>query len=248
MEDSALARDLAVLVERLHQAPDPVQTAAQVVDYARDQLGADYAGIALLKAGGRLQTVAPTDPVVEEADRLQYEFGEGPCHDSAWEGETFVSQDLAVESRWPLWTPRALALGFGSVLGAELASKAGGRRLGALNLYWAHSRIFTSEEVALSHLLTRHAALALDASLTVEGLNLAMDGRKRIGQAQGMLMERHNLNEEQAFGVLKRYSQDHNIKLRELAEQLVQSGHLPGDISLTHQHHIPGDVAWLNRS
>ena len=136
-----------------------------------------------------------------------------------------------MEKRWPLWAPRAVALGIGSALGAELTSKTGDRRLGALNLYWAHARIFTSDELAFAHLLTRHAALALVASLTVEGLNLALDGRKRIGQAQGILMERHNLNEDQAFAVLRRYSQDHNIKLRELAEQLVRDRELPRDHS-----------------
>jgi len=235
MDDSTLARELAVLVERLHQAPDSGQTAAEVVDYAREQLGADHAGITLIKGGGRLQTVAPTDPVVEELDRLQNQLDEGPCHDSALHGETFVSQDLAVDRRWPLWAPRAVSLGIGSVLGAELADKTGDRRLGSMNLFWAGPRVFTSDELAFAHLLTRHAALALVASLTVEGLNLALDGRKRIGQAQGILMERHGLNEDQAFAVLKRYSQDHNIKLRELAEQLVRDRQLPRNGSLSRQ-------------
>ena len=61
----------------------------------------------------------------------------------------------------------------------------------------------------------------------MEGLNIALDGRKRIGQAQGILMERHGIDEDQAFAVLKRYSQDHNIKLRDLAEQLVATRSLP---------------------
>lgn len=226
MDDSTLARELAFLVKRLHQAPDPTQTAAEIVAYTQHQLGADHAGITLIRNGGKLQTVAPSDPVVEKLDRLQYELGEGPCHDSAWQGETFASQDLAADSRWPRWGPRAVELGIGSALGTELGNKTGDRRVGAMNLYWSQPRIFTSDEVALAHLVTRHAALALVASLTVEGLNLALDGRKRIGQAQGILMERHSLTEEQAFAVLKRYSQDHNIKLRDLAEQLVRDRQL----------------------
>jgi GAF domain-containing protein len=239
MDDNGLARDLALLVERLHQAPDSEQTAAQVVEYAREQLGADHAGITLIRSGGRLETVAPTDPLVEEADLLQYELGEGPCHDSAWQGGTFASQDLAVDSRWPRWAPRAVSLGIGSALGNELASKNGDRRLGAMNLYWSSPRIFTSDELAFAQLLTRHAALALAASLTVEGLNLALDGRKRIGQAQGILMERHGLNEDQAFAVLKRYSQDHNVKLRDLAEQLVRDRQLPSAGNLSHHREVP---------
>lgn len=229
MDDSTLARELARLVERLHHAPDPVRTAEEVVTYAREQLSADFAGISLIRSGGRLQTVAPTDPLVEAADHLQYELREGPCQDSAWQGSTMISQDLAADPRWPLWAPKAVALGIGSALGAELVNKAGDRRLGAVNLYWATPRVITTDEVSFAHLMTRHAALALDASLTVEGLNIALDGRKRIGQAQGILMERHGLDEEQAFAVLKRYSQDNNVKLRDLAEQLVATRRLPHD-------------------
>ncbi len=56
---------------------------------------------------------------------------------------------------------------------------------------------------------------------------MALEGRKRIGQAQGILMERHSLTEDQAFAVLKRYSQDNNVKLRDLAVHLVETHHLP---------------------
>ena len=96
-----------------------------------------------------------------------------------------------------------------------------------MNLHWTAPRVFTADGISFAHLITCHAALALDASLTVEGLNIALDGRKRIGQAEGILMERHGLDEDQAFGVLKRYSQDNNIKLRELAERIVATRQLP---------------------
>lgn len=227
MNDSTMARELAVLAERLHHAPNHAQTAAEVVAYACQQLGADHAGISLIRGGGKLETVAPTHPIVGELDRLQDELGEGPCHDSAWQGETMASPDLTTEDRWPRWAPRAVELGIGSALGVDLGSTSGNRRVGALNMFWTQPRAFSSEEVALAHLITRHAALALASSLNVEGLTLALDGRKRIGQAQGILMERHGLSEEQAFAVLKRYSQDHNIKLRDLAEHLVRDRQLP---------------------
>lgn len=227
MSDDTVARELARLAERMARSPDPGQTAAQVVDYARQQLDADYAGITLIRRRGRLETIAPTHPVVEQVDLLQYELGEGPCHDSAWQCETLVSQDLTADPRWPAWAPRAVELGLGSTLGVELRNRAEDRRLGSVNLFWRHPRTFTSDEIALAHLISRHAAIALVASFTVEGLTVALDGRKRIGQAQGILMERHGLTEEQAFAVLKRYSQDFNVKLRDVAEQLVRTKKLP---------------------
>ena len=59
------------------------------------------------------------------------------------------------------------------------------------------------------------------------GLNVALDGRKLIGQAQGILMATYDLDQDRAFEVLRRYSQDHNIKLREVAQDIVELRKLP---------------------
>jgi hypothetical protein len=59
----------------------------------------------------------------------------------------------------------------------------------------------------------------------------AIDGRNLIGQAQGILMERYQLTAEQAFALLRRYSQAQNVKLAILALQLVESGML-ADLAL----------------
>ncbi len=222
-----IAAELTRVAEQLHLAANPTETAGEAVDYARRQLGADHAGITLIKGGGRLETVAPTDAVVEQADHFQYELHEGPCHDSAWQGRTLVAPDLAAEPRWPAWAPKAVELGLGSALGVELLNKSADRRLGSVNLYWERPRTFGDEEVELAHLLSRHAAMALVASLNAQGLRLAMEGRKRIGQAQGILMERYGVDEDRAFAILKRYSQDHNIKLRDLATELATTLQLP---------------------
>ena len=56
---------------------------------------------------------------------------------------------------------------------------------------------------------------------------MAVDARKRIGQAQGILMERFDLTDDQAFAVLLRYSQDNNVKLRVVADRLVETRVLP---------------------
>jgi AmiR/NasT family two-component response regulator len=56
----------------------------------------------------------------------------------------------------------------------------------------------------------------------------AIDARKLIGQAMGILMERFDLDGNRAFEVLRRYSQDTNTKLRDVAQQLVDTRTLPG--------------------
>jgi AmiR/NasT family two-component response regulator len=51
--------------------------------------------------------------------------------------------------------------------------------------------------------------------------------RTIIGQAEGILMERLMITADQAFGVLSRLSQQSNVKLRDLARNLVETGEIP---------------------
>ncbi|KNX38684.1 GAF and ANTAR domain-containing protein [Luteipulveratus halotolerans] len=228
MSDNAQANDVADLAEDLHAAPTSVTTAEQVVAFACRELGADYGGVTLVRKGGRLETVAPSDPIVARADALQVELDEGPCHDSAEFQDAFVTPDMSRETRWPRWAPRAVELGIHGALASSLAG-VDGRRVGSLNLFWREPHAITSDDIAYASIFTRHAAIAIESAQTQEGLRTALDARKLIGQAQGILMERHGLTGDQAFDVLRRYSQDHNIKLREVAEQLVETRALPGD-------------------
>jgi GAF domain-containing protein len=234
LNDETSVREFAELAETLHAAPTPNRTAEQVVSYARQQLDADYGGITLIRRGGRLETIAPTDPLVEQVDVLQNELGEGSCRDSSWHRETLVSEDLAIDPRWPRWAPEVAALGIASALAAELTN-AEDRRTGAVNLYWTRPRRFSADDTAFANIFARHAALALTTSFKLAGLNVALDGRKLIGQAQGILMERHGLDEARAFEVLKRYSQHHNIKLRHVAEHLIATRSLPTDADAKRQ-------------
>lgn len=226
------AFEFAELAATLQAAPTPSATADEIVDYVRGQLDADHAGITLIRGGGRLETVAATDSLVERADRLQYELDEGPCRDSSWHSQTLLATDLAGDPRWPRWAPKAAALGISSVLAAELTTVED-RRIGAVNVYWAQPRTFTADDVAFANIFARHAALALSTSLNEAGLNVALDSRKLIGQAQGMLMERYDLDEARAFEVLRRYSQDHNLKLRQVAEHLIATRQLPKSGGIT---------------
>jgi GAF domain-containing protein len=220
------AMEFARIAQALQAAPTPTRTAEQVIDYVRGQLDAEHAGITLIRAGGRLETVAATDAWVEKADALQYELDQGPCRDSSWRGETLVVNDLAVDGRWPQWAAKVTALGIFSVLAVELTSVQA-ERIGAINVYWAHPRTITADDVAFVNILARHAALAMSSAMNEAGLNVALDTRKLIGQAQGILMERFGLDDARAFEVLRRYSQDHNMKLRRVAEYLVSTRELP---------------------
>jgi AmiR/NasT family two-component response regulator len=71
----------------------------------------------------------------------------------------------------------------------------------------------------------RHARADLAAALVdVAELQRALATSRQIGMAMGILMERHRLTPEQAFDRLRDLSQRRNVKLRDLADQVVYTG------------------------
>lgn len=223
---SSTERALARLAVELSETQSFGQTADQIVAFAMDTVGTEFAGITMLRAH-HFETVGPSAPSVVEADQLQYQFNEGPCVDAALESRVLMSDDLGADARWPRWGAAAVDLGFRSVLSAEL--HAGGGRIGALNLYGSQIRQFTEGDAETATLFAQHAAAALAAVTLQDELRNAMNSRTLIGQAQGILMERFELGPDQAFAVLRRYSQDNNVKLTEVARHLVETSTLPGD-------------------
>jgi hypothetical protein len=55
-------------------------------------------------------------------------------------------------------------------------------------------------------------------------LEFALVSNRRIGMAVGILMCRLQVTEDQAFAVLCKHSQDHNVKVRDLAEEVIYTG------------------------
>ncbi len=220
-----LDNDLAQFAREANRAQDVPQTAVQIVSFARQVVGTAHAGITLNQRNGRFTSIGVTDPVVDEADRLQYELREGPCVESTEQAHILLSLDTGRDPRWPRWGPAARDLGLVSVLSAQLRAR--GRRIGGLNLYGEAPRQFGGDDAAIAHLFAIHAAVALASALEEENLHAALTTRNQIGQAQGILMERFGLTDDQAFATLRRYSQSTNTKLHLVAQTLIATGSLP---------------------
>jgi AmiR/NasT family two-component response regulator len=69
--------------------------------------------------------------------------------------------------------------------------------------------------------------VALAASQNVANLEMAIASRTVIGQAEGILMERFGIAADQAFAALRRVSQHRNVKLNQVAEELVRTRQTP---------------------
>lgn len=216
---------LAEFAATLTATEDFDDTAEQLISYAVKSVGADCGGITLLRARGRLETFGATSPVVTRADHAQYELGEGPCIDAATTERSVVSGSVEVDPRWPRWGPAVAELGVHSVLSAEIHGR--GSRIGALNLYGSTPRAFSRQDVEIATILADQSAAVLASMSVEESLRDALHSRTVIGQAQGILMERFDIDADRSFSVLRRYSQESNVKLREVAERLVRSRSSP---------------------
>ncbi len=209
----------------LHDEPTAERTIERIAEYARIATGCDDAGIMLVHARNQIETAAATSQRVGESHNLQIVHDEGPCLD-AIEGEAiYQSRDVGNDPRWLKWGPAVEELGIRSVLSVRLETRS--RRYGSLNLYANRIDAFDDDDVAVATIFVRHAAVALANAHNEEGLQVAIDARKLIGQAQGILMERFDLDADRAFDFLRRQSQAHNVKLRYVAEWVVKHRNSP---------------------
>lgn len=204
----------------------------EITGIARREIpGSEASSITLIR-GEKAFTAAFDGQMAMDADELQYQRGYGPCVDAGRAGQLFVVQDMRREERWPDYARHVAAQGVRSSLSVPLPFQ--GVTIGALNNYSTAPGSFGETDVAVGEEVAAWVALAVGnadmMARTVEelaGMRAAMASRALIEQAKGILMERRKVTEERAFAELTRASQDTNIKLRDVAEELVRTGALP---------------------
>lgn len=217
--------DLLATMQRFSEAISPGDldhTLRQVTEAAVQVLpGVHYANITIRHEDGRLETVAPTDDLLLVVDAAQFELQEGPCYDAATDTPYVTSPHLAADERFPRYGRVATAAGIRAQAGIRLFETPRPAARGALNLYSRAVGTFADMDTVAA-LFSHQAALALDYARHVQNLEQAMHTRKLIGVAVGIVMERFDLDEQRAFGFLTRLSQTRNVKLRDVAAQLVE--------------------------
>jgi GAF domain-containing protein len=217
--------DLATALARMTQRTEQ-QTLDRIVAYAVDLVdGCDSAGVLAIEAGSP-RTLAATDDVAVTSDQIQLELGEGPCMDGTLRDErVYRITDMATDTRWRRYASRAHERGIGSSMGFLLYTRE--RNLGALNLHGRNREAFGERSEHIGWLLASHAAVAFASARSDAQLQQAIASRQEIGEALGIMMERRKISEQEAFDLLRRRSQDRNVKLRDLARQLTETGELP---------------------
>jgi GAF domain-containing protein len=205
---------------------------ADITAIARQSMpGTESASITLIR-GEKPFTAAYDGQMALDADELQYEHGYGPCVDAGRAGQIFLVDDMRTEQRWPDYAQRVAAHGVLGSLSVPLPFQ--GATIGALNAYASRPKAFGEHDLVLAEEVAAWIAVAVGnaeaAARTSDDLNLlrtTMMSRTVIDEAKGILMERHKVNEDQAFTMLIHASQRTNTKLRDVAAELVRTGTLP---------------------
>jgi hypothetical protein len=210
------ARDLA----QRRSIRDLEETLRQIVAAAVDSIPGVDAGSISITEHGRIETRHPTSEAIGKLDNTQSELGEGPCitalEDPPPNG-LVVAEDFAGADaeRWPRFAPYVVEAGYRALMSTQLASGAGLRA--ALNLYSATPNAYDENARTMAGLFGVQASLLLYGAETAAHLQRAVDSRDVIGQAKGILMERFKVDDEGAFQMLVKSSQDTNMKLTAVA-------------------------------
>jgi hypothetical protein len=230
-----LAMVFADIAEQLYDADSFDDVLSRIADAAVSTIaGCRMASVTLCDRGG-YRTVASTDPAATAVDNAQYQAHEGPCLDAV--DAPMVYAQSFPDERWPTLASRPTESGIQSALSYRLAAASsatadsGG---GSLNSYAVIPDAFndTAQEIGL--ILAAHASVAarvVEERSTLQSLGRDLQqvllSRDVIGQAKGILMERLKITPEDAFDLLRRSSQNLNVKLRDLARGLAETGEFP---------------------
>jgi GAF domain-containing protein len=217
----------AELQELLLDTEDIAEFLQQLAAFAAQSMGRDVSCGITVGRDGRPVTVASSDDQASRVDEIQYGYDDGPCLTSMRTGEIRLIEDLAGDDRWGPYQTEALAHGVQASLSIPLRTRTAAP-LGALNLYAGHPYAFgeqqqvaaiqfgqeASRAVALAARLANHAELA-------ENLSAALASRTIIDQALGVIMGQNRCSADEAFQILRRASQNRNVKLRLIAGEII---------------------------
>jgi transcriptional regulator with GAF, ATPase, and Fis domain len=214
----------AALAEIIYQGSESSQVYAAICVAATLVVaGCDHASL-LVRRDGRYVTVGASDHIAQRVDDLERTAGDGPCVDAIEEETPQIETDLTTPNQWPQLAARLVAetpvrgaMGF-----RILVDK---RKTGALNLFSDKPNVFDTESAGQAIVLASFASVAINAVAQGEDvatLRRGLMSNREIGKAVGMLMMLNGVDEHEAFDVLRRYSQDLNIKLADVARTVIE--------------------------
>ena len=222
----AAAHLVAVVTDLATSLQPPIrldEVLLQITEGSVDTIpGIDHASISLAGKYGLIQTLAATSPIAVRADQLQYDLRQGPSLETASSGPVVQIDELSTDLRWPAYAPQAASvLGLGSQLANRFRVEPHAR--GSLNLYADQPYMIDLDTRQLAAMFAALVGVAIAWARQDESMRQAVRSHSTIGQAIGIVMERHQLDPDRAFSYLVRISQATNTKARTIAEQIIST-------------------------
>ncbi|MEG9250046.1 GAF and ANTAR domain-containing protein [Arthrobacter sp. Soc17.1.1.1] len=184
-------------------------------------------GVTLLRPR-KAETVASSSKPARKLDELQYNFGDGPCLTAARTHQMIYVPDTRDDDRWSNYLAAISKRGIHSVLGVPIPLN--GEATCALNFYATTTSAFTENARSTAETFAREASASLRLAVhiahlteTSENLRSAMSSRTTIDLAAGIIMGQNRCSHDAAIVILKAASSARNLKLRDVAAQVLAS-------------------------
>jgi GAF domain-containing protein len=227
--EEMLARTMVELADTLVADFDVVELLTRLTDRCVEVLDVEAAGIMLAAPDGDLRVMAASSETMRVLELFELQSQEGPCLDAFRTGRPVVNQDLvSIDGRWPQFGAVAIAAGFRAV--HALPMRLRGVVIGALNLFSAGPGQMPQADIDAAQAMADVATIAilqhraaLEAQILNEQLSYALNSRIVIEQAKGMVAERETVNMEEAFAMLRNHARNHNLRLVEVARDVIAS-------------------------
>lgn len=199
----------------------------RLVEHTVRLLDAAQAGLLLSDQRGGLHVMASTSEKTKHLELFQLQEDEGPCLDCYRTGQAVAVEDLAGEiSRWPAFAPVAIAEGYVSVHAFPMRLRE--TTIGALNLFGTRPGALPDGERHVAQALADIATIGLLQERAVHRndelvaqLEGALASRVVIEQAKGVIAEQGGLDMGDAFRLLRTYARNNNVRLAEVAHDIV---------------------------
>ena len=194
-----------------------VYTAPRIVS------GCDHASLMLARRDS-YETAAASDDVARHIDALERELGEGPCVDAIEEEAGQIDPDISKHASWPRLAERVLAeTPVRGMAGYRIVIE--GKKVGALNLFSDTPGAFEKggDEGAVLSAFASVALMSVANRDRADSLRRGLESNREVGKAIGLLMAAHHIGSDEAFEVLRKASNDMNMKLTEVAREVIEN-------------------------
>jgi len=228
--EQLLSRAFVGLADTLVDDYDIIELLDRLVSYSVELLAADAAGILLADSQRDLRVVAASQEDAEVMELLQLQADQGPCVECFRTGAPVSVSDLAdAAGRWPVFVAAVAKRGaYRSVHALPLRLR--GEAIGTLNLFHGQPGALPDADLAVGQALADVATIGIlqerairRGEVVTEQLQAALNSRVIIEQAKGVLAQHGNLTMDAAFDRLRRYARTYNMRLSEVARQVVET-------------------------